>query len=53
VGGSIHGNQVDIFVGTHRMWRALEEIYPTRSEITVYLNAPQCDSSPARRLADR
>ncbi|MGM0555704.1 MAG: 3D domain-containing protein [Myxococcota bacterium] len=51
VGGSIHGDQVDIFVGARQMWQTLEGIFPTRSDITVYLDSPKCESSPAARLA--
>lgn len=53
VGGGIDGYQVDIFTGSREMWKTLEGIYPTRSEMTVYLDAPQCEESPAAELADR
>lgn len=42
VGGAITGNHFDFFAGTAGMWRALERIFPTRSEFTVYRDGDRC-----------
>lgn len=42
VGGGIDGMHFDFFAGTPDMWRALEQIYPTRSEFVVYENSGRC-----------
>jgi 3D (Asp-Asp-Asp) domain-containing protein len=42
VGGGIDGNHFDLFAGTPDMWRALEQIHPTRTEFTVYANSERC-----------
>jgi 3D (Asp-Asp-Asp) domain-containing protein len=42
VGGAIDGNHYDFFAGTAGMWRALEAIFPTRSDFTVYRDGDRC-----------
>jgi 3D (Asp-Asp-Asp) domain-containing protein len=42
VGGGINGNHFDFFAGTPQMWQALEGIYPTRTNFTVYTDSPRC-----------
>ena len=42
VGGGIDGNHFDFFAGTPDMRSALEQVYPTRSEFTVYVNSERC-----------
>lgn len=42
VGGGINGNHFDFFAGTPEMWQALEAIYPTRTDFTVYVDSPRC-----------
>ena len=49
VGGAINGHHVDIFAGSRSMWQALEGIFPTWSQFTVYRDSPRCEfleSSP-------
>jgi 3D (Asp-Asp-Asp) domain-containing protein len=43
VGGGINGNHFDFFAGTPAMWQALEAIYPTRTDFTVYGDSPRCE----------
>ncbi len=43
VGGGIEGNHFDFFAGTPAMWQALEAVYPTRTDFTVYVDSPRCD----------
>lgn len=42
VGGAIKGNRMDIFAGTPEMWRALEGLFPTRTNAVVYKDSPRC-----------
>ncbi|MBU1240539.1 hypothetical protein KJ865_12585 [Myxococcota bacterium] len=42
VGGWINGYHYDFFAGTHDMWIALENIFPTHTYFTVYENTPHC-----------
>ncbi len=42
VGGAINDDHFDFFSGSHDMWRALEQIYPTGSRFTVYTDSPRC-----------
>lgn len=42
VGGAIRDNHFDFFAGTADMWRALEGIFPTGSNFTVYRDGERC-----------
>jgi 3D (Asp-Asp-Asp) domain-containing protein len=42
VGGAIDDNHFDFFAGTSGMWRALEAIFPTGSDFTVYRDGDRC-----------
>jgi 3D (Asp-Asp-Asp) domain-containing protein len=42
VGGAIKGNHYDFFAGTKSMWQALEAVFPTQSDFTVYKDPPRC-----------
>ncbi len=42
-GGAIVGNHFDYFAGTAGMWRALERIFPTRTNFEVRRAANRCD----------
>ncbi|PKN44047.1 MAG: hypothetical protein CVU59_12670 [Deltaproteobacteria bacterium HGW-Deltaproteobacteria-17] len=42
VGGWINGNHFDFFAGTHDMWIALENLFPTESTFNVYINPGKC-----------
>jgi len=42
VGGWIQGNHFDFFAGTHAMWLALENIFPTHSNFDVYEAPERC-----------
>lgn len=42
VGGGIDGNHFDFFAGTHAMWQALENIFATRTDFSVYVDSPRC-----------
>mgnify|MGYP006285606699 FL=1 len=43
VGGWIQDDHFDFFAGTHGMYIALENLYPTNSSFEVYLNPGKCD----------
>lgn len=47
VGGAVRGLHLDFFAGTRGRWQAWEQIFPTRSEFTVYLHHPRCLGRPA------
>lgn len=42
VGGWIQGNHFDFFAGTHAMWLALENLFPTHSTFDVYEASDRC-----------
>ena len=42
-GGAINGNHFDFFAGTGGMWRALERVFPTRTNFEVRRAASRCD----------
>lgn len=42
VGGAIDGNHFDFFAGTRDRWLAWEEIFPTRTEFTAWIDHPRC-----------
>lgn len=42
IGGAIQGMHFDFFAGTTSMWKALEKIFPTKSNFNVYKNTPKC-----------
>ena len=42
VGGAINNYHVDIFAGSRAMWQALETVFPTRTQFTVYGDSPRC-----------
>lgn len=42
VGGWINGYHYDFFAGTRELWQELEDIRPTRTYSTVYINADRC-----------
>ena len=41
-GGAIDDNHIDVFAGTTPMWRHLEGVYPTRSELTAFTGVGKC-----------
>ncbi len=43
IGGAIQGMHYDFFAGTPKMWKALEKIFPTKSNFNVYKNTPKCN----------
>lgn len=42
VGGAIKGQHYDFFAGTSAMWKALEKIHPTRTNLQLFKNPPRC-----------
>jgi 3D (Asp-Asp-Asp) domain-containing protein len=45
IGGGINGQHFDIFAGTPAMWQALEGIFATRTDFTVYVESPRCGTN--------
>jgi 3D (Asp-Asp-Asp) domain-containing protein len=43
VGGGIDGNHIDIMAGTTEMWRHMETVYPTRSDLDAYTGVAKCE----------
>jgi 3D (Asp-Asp-Asp) domain-containing protein len=41
-GGAIDGNHFDFFAGTRDRWLAWEDVFPTRSEFTAWINHERC-----------
>ncbi|MDH5491757.1 MAG: 3D domain-containing protein [Myxococcales bacterium] len=41
-GGGIRGDHFDLFAGRRAQWRRWEQILPTRSRFTVWLEHPRC-----------
>lgn len=41
-GGRIEDNHIDIFAGRRDRWLAWEELLPTRSKLTAWLDHPRC-----------
>jgi 3D (Asp-Asp-Asp) domain-containing protein len=42
VGGAITGLHYDFYAGTKTMWQALEKIFPTKSNFTVFKDGDRC-----------
>lgn len=41
-GGAIDGTHIDIMAGSTAMWRHMEGVYPTRSDLDAYVDVAKC-----------
>ncbi len=52
VGGGVRGRHIDVFAGTSRLARVWNQAVPTRSGVTVEVDAPECQYLAAGRAKE-